>query len=90
MTEEEQNKEKRKNIPLTTEEYLTFFFFPYIEILYKISFTKNFNKSENERFKKYGFETKSKQAKSARTLGFIFYVILLFIFIILANYFGLI
>lgn len=84
MTEEEvKNKEKRKNTPLAKEEYLTFFFFPYIKTpnkLYK-GFTKNFNESEDTRFIKHGFETKATQAQSARVLGLIFYAILLFIFI---------
>lgn len=94
MTEEElKNKEKRKNAPLTKEEYLTFFFFPYSEKnaeTNQISFTKNFNESEDQRFLKHGFDTKIKQAKSARTLGIIFYAILLFIAIILIKHFNLI
>ena len=94
MTEEEiKNKEKRKNAPLTKEEYLTFFFFPYFEKYTEtnqISFTKNFNESEDQRFIKHGFDTKIKQAKSARILGFIFYAILLCIAIMLIKYFNLV
>ncbi len=94
MTEEEvKNKEKRKNTPLTKEEYLTFFFFPYSEKYTEtnqISYTKNFNESENKRFMKHGFDTKIKQAKNARTLGIIFYAILLFIVIMLIQYFNLV
>ena len=51
MTDEELNKEKRKYIPLTRNEYLTFFFFPYN------SATSSFNDSEDNRFAKYGFRT---------------------------------
>lgn len=77
MTEEEKNKEKRKTIPLTTEEYLTFFFFPYNDS------AKGFNDSEDKRFKKYGFHTKLQQAKNARILGTIFYAVLFFIIVLL-------
>lgn len=74
MTEEElKNKEKRKNTPLSREEHLTFFFFPFNR------YTKEFNDAEDHRFQKYGFETKLKQAKSARILGSIFYILLFFI-----------
>ncbi len=88
MTEEEQNKEKRKNTPLTKEEYLTFFFFPYTKTTRR-SFTKNFNESEDERFIKHGFDTKTQQVRSVRTLGFIFYGILLFVLIVLIKHFNL-
>ena len=78
MTEEEiKNKKKRKNAPLTKEEYLTFFFFPSTGTKQSI-FTKNFNELEDKRFIKNGFDTKIKQAKIARTLGLVFYAILLF------------
>ncbi|MEP0266452.1 hypothetical protein [Dokdonia sp.] len=89
MTEEEKNKEKRKTIPLTKEEYLTFFFFPYTKTTLK-SFTENFNKLEDERFEKHNFNTKSKQTQQARRLGLLFYAILIFIAMTLLNYYKII
>ncbi len=84
MTEEElKNKEKRKSIPLTKEEYLTFFFFPFN------SYAKEFNDSEDRRFERYGFETKLKQAKIARTLGSTFYGICFVILCILIKHFNI-
>ena len=86
MTEEEKNKEKRIEASLTTEEYLTFFFFPYNDTGRLGSFTNSYNQSEDERFAKHGFETKIKQAKSARELGFLFYTIIVFILMVLAKH----
>lgn len=91
MTEEElKNKEKRKTTPLTTEEYLTFFFFPYTDTGRFGNFTKSYNQPEDERFTKYGFDTKLKQAKKARELGLLFYAIVVFIVLILVKYLDLV
>ncbi|MBD3892175.1 hypothetical protein [Olleya marilimosa] len=74
MSLEKENTEKRKNAPLTNTEALSFFFIP-------IGFAKlnrwkntDFNESEIERFKKFGFERKIKQASEMRIFGMIFYI----------------
>ena len=74
MSLEKENIEKRKNAPLTNSEALSFFFIP-------IGFAKlnrwkntDFNESEIERFKKFGFERKIKQASEMRIFGMIFYI----------------
>lgn len=75
MTEEEKkNKEKRKTTPLTIEEWFTFFFIPIKNIGSKLFPAKEFNQTEEERFKKHGFEKKLKQLKIAKLLGIIFYI----------------
>ena len=63
MSLEKENIEKRKNAPLTNSEALSFFFIP-------IGFAKlnrwkntDYNDSEIERFKKFGFERKIKRLK---------------------------
>ena len=74
MNIEQENAEKRKNAPLSNSEVLSFFFIP-------IGFAKlnrwkntDFNESEIERFKKFGFERKIKQASEMRIFGMIFYI----------------
>ncbi len=74
MNLEKENTEKRKNQPLSNLEALSFFLFP-------IGFAKldkrkssDFNESELERYKNYGFELKIKQASQMKKYGFIFYV----------------
>ncbi len=74
MNIEQENAEKRKNAPLSNSEALSFFFIP-------IGFAKlnrwkntDFNESEIERFKKFGFERKIKQASEMRIFGMIFYI----------------
>ncbi|EDP70339.1 hypothetical protein FBALC1_06268 [Flavobacteriales bacterium ALC-1] len=83
MILEEKNKEKRKTIPLTSSEALTFFFIPFA--FFGIDkFRKNdFNQSEMERFKAYGFDLKVKQANELTIYGRIFYIAITIIIIYL-------
>ncbi|MGC6429608.1 MAG: hypothetical protein ACON5F_01045 [Jejuia sp.] len=71
-------QESRKNTPLTTEEWLTFFFLP--------SFTPrpkgrddHFSESEIERFKRYGFEKKFYQAQKVKQYGYVFWFVMVVI-----------
>lgn len=75
MNLEEENKEKRKEITLTTEEWLTFFFFPIDRK--DTSKTTSFNEIEDQSFDKYGFDKKQKQSSDARVYGCAFYALLL-------------
>ena len=74
MNLEQENIEKRKNAPLSNSEAASFFFIPFG--FAKINKWKNtdFNESELERFKKFGFERKIKQASEMRRFGVIFYI----------------
>lgn len=74
MNLEQKNAEKRKNEPLSNSEALGFFFIPIG--FAKINRWKNtdFNESEIERFKKFGFKRKIKQASEMRIFGMIFYI----------------
>lgn len=74
MNLEEQNKEKRKNTPLSKEEWLTFFFFPFQTT--KGLDTNTFNKVEESRYHNYSFDKKLKQSTEARTYGCAFYALL--------------
>jgi hypothetical protein len=85
QNKEQENAEKRKNAPLSNSEALSFFFIP-------IGFAKinrwenaDFNQSEIERFKKFGFERKIKQASEMRIFGMIFYISVAIILAYLLN-----
>ena len=80
-------KEKRKDEPLTREEWFSFFITP---LTPKPSWRKDhFSESEFQRFETFGFNKKSKQATEARVLGFIFWFILIVVGISMARYFNL-
>lgn len=84
MTElEKQNKEKRKKLPLTYNEWLGFFFLPFDWKFRTLFPTKDFNETELERFKKFGFDKKLKEAKKARLRGIIFYISIIILGIII-------
>jgi len=85
MNQVQENDEKRKNAPLSNSEALSFFFIPIG--FAKINRWKNtdFNESEIERFKKFGFERKIKQASEMRIFGMIFYISVAIILAYLLN-----
>lgn len=82
MNLEEENKQKRKEIPLTKEEWLTFFFFPF-KIDSGFLNAHELNKKEDERFENFGFDLKKQQAEKTRSMGTIFYAVIIFIIMIL-------
>lgn len=87
MTEAEKNAKKRKTMPLTNAEFFTFFFFPVFRKDFGID-NHQLNKDENNRFIKYGFDKKLKEAQSARLYGKIFYFgIIILIAVIIKNYY---
>lgn len=67
-------KRKRKEEPLTQEEWLSFLFLPFFATRY-IWKKDPFSESELERFRKYGFEKKHQQASKIITYGYIFWVL---------------
>ena len=82
MDLEEENRKKRKQADLTTKEWLDFFFFPSTSIFGSKYFpTDDFQDQEVERLRRFGFDKKEKQARQARTLGLVFYILMLFVLI---------
>ncbi len=82
---EENYKENRKTTHLTREEWLTFFFFPFQSKKSALD-TNTFNKVEEERFQKFGFEKKIKQSAEARACGLAFYILLFSIIVVIVNW----
>lgn len=88
MDLEEENRIKRKKAELTTKEWLDFFFFPSSSFFGSKYFpADDVQDHEVERFKRFGFDKKQKQAREARTFGIIFYFLLLLILIKLIDYY---
>ncbi|MUU77011.1 hypothetical protein [Winogradskyella endarachnes] len=85
MNLEEENRKKRKDIPLTTREWLTFFLFPF-QTDGGLLNTYEFNKAENKRLESFGFDKKIEQASQARTLGVLTYAIVIMIIVIIINW----
>jgi hypothetical protein len=72
VEKEDFNKTNRKNKPLSTKEWLTFFFLPFFTTK-PIWRNDHLSQSELERFEKYGFERKLEQAKTTQKLGKLFW-----------------
>jgi hypothetical protein len=81
LNKEELNKEKRKTIPLTKEEWFNFFIFP-VNPNSRLN-SKSANQIEYDRYKKFGFEKKMEQAETAQIAGVLFYFFLILIAIII-------
>lgn len=80
-------KVKRKDKPLTREEWITYFFVPFTP---RPRWTKDhFYEAEYKRFEKFGFEKKEKQATEARILGLVFWFVVILAGIALARHFNL-
>ena len=79
---EEENIKKRKEASLTTSEWLTFFFIPFDHKGPGLNIN-NFNYKEEERFKKFGYDKKLKEAELARSMGIMFYSIIFILLIFL-------
>ena len=71
-------KEKRKNEPLTVEEWFSFFFLPFFTPKPRWR-DDDYSKSELERFERYGLDTKLQQAKTVRKQGRLFWTIMIVI-----------
>jgi len=77
------NKDKRKKASLTTPEWLTFFFLPFFTTKPRYR-DDHFSESELERFKKYGFVNKYKQAVWLKFYGYLFWVaVIIFVVVLL-------
>ncbi len=69
-------KENRKGEPLTREEWISFFFLPFFTPKPRWR-NDHFSESEYQRFEKYGFDKKTKQASEAKVLGFLFWIVII-------------
>jgi len=85
---EEENKKKRKNAPLTNSEWLTFSFFPFNSNSI-ILHDNDFNKTEDNRFEKFGFDRKLKESYIARRYGVIFYILITILIVLIMINFNL-
>lgn len=73
---EKENLEKRKNESLKFDEWISFFLIP-LNISPRFLPTKDFNDIEEERYSKFGFEKKKRQALIARLFGILFYILII-------------
>lgn len=81
-------KEKRKDKPLTREEWISFFFLPFLTP--NPSWRQDhFSESEFQRFEKYGFNKKAKQASEAKMLGFLFWLVVIILGLVVSRYLNL-
>lgn len=73
-------QEKRKNEPLTREEWFNFFFWSFLTPR-SFSNKDSYSESEYERFQTHGFDQKLLQAREAKIYGFIFWFIIITAFV---------
>ncbi|WP_396635397.1 hypothetical protein [Maribacter sp. R77961] len=84
----QQYAEKRKDEPLTRDEWFSFFFLPFVTP--SPSWRENhFSASEYERFEKYGFRKKAKQATEVKQLGCLFWAVVIIIGLVVRRFFNL-
>ena len=67
---------ERKDKPLTNDEWLSFFILPFFTTKPRWR-EDHFTESEMERFKKYGFEKKYRQAQKTRAHGYLFWFLII-------------
>ena len=79
------NQKARKNEPLTHEEWWSFFLLPFFtpRPLYR---DDHFTIAEMNRFEKYGFDKKLKEAQMVKTLGLLFWYLVFIIGFLLVMY----
>ena len=75
---------KRKNEPLTNEEWLSFFILPFFTPKPRWR-EDHMSESEMERFEKYGFEKKANQAVKVRFFGFLFWLLIILIGVLISQ-----
>ncbi len=79
---------ERKDKPLTTEEWLTFFFLPFFTPRPRWRTNDHYTESEFDRFEKYGFQRKSKEAVKVKSLGIVFWFLLIIAIALAERYYG--
>ncbi|MEO9511836.1 MAG: hypothetical protein ABJN84_05315 [Flavobacteriaceae bacterium] len=82
-------QEKRKDEPLTREEWLTFFFLPFSSSPYGRKISDSVTELEQQRFVKFGFEKKIKEAAEVRTWAYIFWFVLMLVIGVIIRYFNI-
>lgn len=81
-------KQNRKDESLTREEWLSFFILPFLTPKPKWR-NDHFTDSEYQRFEKYGFDKKAKQASEVQILGILFWFVLFIVCFVVAGYLNL-
>jgi hypothetical protein len=66
----------RKDKPLTSDELFSFFILPFFTTKPRWR-EDHFTESEMERFEKYGFEKKYRQAEKIRNFGYLFWFVIM-------------
>lgn len=79
-------KEKRKTEPLTRDEWLSFFILPFFTPRPKWRKNDNHSESEYQRFHKYGFEEKARQAAEVQKWGYIFWIVMFILGMVVYSY----
>ncbi|WP_299334052.1 hypothetical protein [uncultured Psychroserpens sp.] len=77
-------QKERKNKPLTREEWLTFFILPFFTPK-PTGRNDHYSESEMERFEKYGFTEKARQANQVKLFGIIFWFVIIVCLILIFN-----
>ena len=78
-------KEKRKDEPLNRDEWISLFFLPFITP--NPSWRKDhFSESEFQRFEKYGFDKKAKQAAEVQAWGVVFWIVIFLVGMVIYGY----
>ena len=70
-------KDKRTTQPLTASEWIPLFFLPFFIPAPRWRKYDHLSESEFDRYEKYGFEEKAKEAKKVRMLGILFWVFII-------------
>lgn len=80
-------QEKRKDESLTKDEWISFFILPFFTPKPRWRKNDHFSESEYQRFEKYGFDKKAKQAAEVQTLGFLFWFVMFIVGMVAYKYF---
>lgn len=79
-----QFQRQRKSEPLTREEWLTFFILPFFTPK-PMGRDDDFSGSELDRFEKYGFEAKYRQAQKVKRYGALFWFVVIVCLILMLS-----
>ncbi|WP_281988661.1 hypothetical protein [Aquimarina aggregata] len=80
------NQNDRKTAPLTPSEWIPLFFLPFFIPTQKWRSYDHFSKSEFERYEKYGFDEKAREARKIRLYGILFWILIIINAVFIYNY----
>ncbi len=76
----------RKTAPLTTREWIPLFFLPFFVPMQRWRKYDHFSTSEFERYEKYGYEEKPREARKVRWYGTLFWILIIINIVFIHNY----